>query len=107
TLAGLTHPAVLGWRADGALILQTLQAADPNNTVVTLWAENIQTKAVRQITQIPAGPPNAAFTLTIAPNGAACVLYTWAFQSEPFPPLVETIDLTTGVLHPLPNITRT
>jgi Tol biopolymer transport system component len=104
TPANLTHPSVLGWRADGALILQT---ADPNYTVVTLWAEDIKTKAARQITKIPSTPENANFKITIAPNGAACVLYTSRHQDNPFTPLVETIDLTTGAIHPLPNITKT
>jgi hypothetical protein len=83
---------------------------DPNGdtqpTSVTLESLDITTGAFRPIVTIHSGP--AGYSFIISPDGTQALYYTTQIQqlSAPYTPQVALVDLATGVVTPLPTITR-
>jgi hypothetical protein len=103
-----------GWIDDTHIAVNSYRGAgvyhDPNGdtapTSVSLESLDITSGSLRPIVTIHRGP--AGDNVIISPDGTHALFYTNQVQqlSAPYTPLVAVVDLTTGVVTPLPNITR-
>jgi hypothetical protein len=103
-----------GWIDDTHIAVNSYQGAgvyhDPNGdtqpTSVTLESLDIATGSLRPMVTIHSGP--AGYSFIISPDGTQAFYYTTQIQqlSAPYTPQVAMVDLATGVVTPLPTITR-
>jgi hypothetical protein len=103
-----------GWIDDTHIAVNSYRGAsvyhDPNGntapTSVTLESLDISNGTLRPIVTIHSGP--AGYSFIISPDGTHALYYTNqdTQMSAPYTPLVAMVDLSTGIVTPLPNITR-
>lgn len=95
-----------GWIDNQTLLMYTniVQSQNPFTTTAIVEAVDATTGATRVLATFPHGE-QSNFVFALAPDGKEVFLYNFQAHDEPFTPIADVIDTTTGAVHPLSSVT--